>query len=367
MMSSMGERGSRIVVIAMAAGCLSVAFAGVRQRPPVPAEQAMPELPQTPKPPFPYQQEEVTYRNPEGNIRLAGTLTEPSGSGPYPAALLITGAGPQDRDETIAGHKPFLVLADYLTRHGIAVLRVDDRGTGKSTGWFEIATTQDFASDAEASIRFLQGRPEVDQKHIGCIGHGEGAIVAPMVAVKIPQISFLVLLAGTAIPGEQVLLSQMERSEKAANLPEKEIKEDEKIGRALYDVARKGKGTVDYPEGDEEFMAKWEKQLYRLRTPWIRFFLAYDPAPTLEKVKCPVLALDGSKDLEVDAEQNAAAMKAAFARGGNPDTTIQILPGLNYMFQPAETGLGWEYQMIPETISPKVLDIIGDWIRKQTS
>jgi len=357
----------RIALIAIAASCVSISSLAFVQQPTAPVGETTAERPQTPKPPFPYQQEEVGYSNPEANIHLAGTLTEPAGSGPYPAVLLISGAGPQDRDETIAGHKPFLVLADYLTRRGIAVLRVDDRGTGKSTGWFEISTTQDFASDAEASIGFLQKRPEVDQKHIGCIGHGEGAIIASMVAVKLPQISFIVLLAGTALPGEQVLLTQMARSETAAHLPEEEIKADQKIGKALYDAVRKGKKTAEFPDVDEQFAAKWQKQAERMKSPWIRFFLSYDPAIALEKVTCPVLAIDGTKDLEVDAEQNAAAMKAAFARGGNHDTTIEILPGLNYMLQPAETGLGWEYSTIPETISPKVLEIIGDWIVKRTS
>ncbi len=367
MMSNMGARATRILLIAVVASCFGLISSATIQESGGRVAEPADERPQTPKPPFPYQQEEVGYPNPEANIHLAGTLTEPSGGGPYPAVLLISGAGPQDRDETIAGHKRFLVLADYLTRRGIAVLRVDDRGTGKSTGWFEVSTTQDFASDAEAGIRFLQKRPEVDQKHIGCIGHGEGAIVASMVAARIPQVSLIVLLAGTALPGEQVLLTQMARSETAAHLPDQEIKADQKIGKALYDAVRKGKTVADYPDVDEQFAAKWQKQLDRMKTPWIRFFLSYDPATALEKVKCPVLALDGTKDLEVDAEQNAAAMKAAFARGGNHDTTIEILPGLNYMFQPAQTGLAWEYPAIPETISPKVLEIIGDWIAKRTS
>jgi pimeloyl-ACP methyl ester carboxylesterase len=325
--------------------------------------------PQEPKAPFPYEQEEVSFPNPDAKgVTLAGTLTKPKeGEPPFAAVLLISGPGPQDRDETMAGHKPFRVLADYLTRRGLAVLRFDDRGTGKSTGDFEGSTTQDFASDAEAGVRYLLTRSEVNQKHIGLVGHGEGAIIAPMVAIKMPEISFVVLLAGTAVPGDQVLIAQTERAEKAAHIPAEQISADKRIGTALYKAAREGKRTVDIREDDQPFAGPWRKQLARLNSPWTRFFLSYDPAPTLEKVKCPVLALDGSKDMQLDPEQNIAAMKAAFARGGNADVTIQLLPGLNYMFQTADTGLGWEYPTIAETISPTVLQIIGDWIRKHSS
>ncbi len=324
--------------------------------------------PQEPEPPFPYLQEQVAYSNPRAqDIKLAGTLTEPKEGGSFPAVLLITGPGPQDRDETMAGHKPFLVLADYLTRRGVAVLRVDDRGVGKSTGKFETATTQDFASDAEAGVRYLLTRNELNPKHIGLIGHGEGAIIAPMVAVEMPQVSFVVLLAGTAVPGDQVLIAQTERAEKAAGLSAEKIKADKRIGTALYKAVREGKRTVDIRDEDQPFAEGWEKQLALMRSPWTRFFLFYDPGPTLEKMKCPVLALDGDKDMQLDPEQNIAAMKAAFARSGNPDVTIQLLPGLNYMFQKADTGLSWEYATISETISPNVLQIIGDWIAKHTS
>ncbi len=329
---------------------------------------------QEPKPPFPYAEEEVSYPNPAApDVTLAGTLTKPSTGGPFPAVLLIGSAGPQDRDETTAGHKPFLVLSDYLTRRGIAVLRVDDRGTGKSTGNFEQSTTQDFASDTEAGVRFLMTRAEVDQKHIGLIGHGEGGIIAPMVAVRVPQISFLVLLAATAIPGEQVLLGQRERAEKAAQLPEEQINADKKIGSLLYRLVREGKSETELrqalfhlPSDYEPFVAPWQKQLHRLEAPWLRFFLSYDPAPTLAKVRCPVLALDGEKDLQVVPEQNIRAIKAALKVGGNRDVTAEVLPGLNYLLQPAKTGFGWEYATIPETISPVALNTIAAWIAKHT-
>jgi len=349
----MGLRGSRVWL------CAAICIAAFAQDARV----------QEPKAPFPYEQEEVSFPNPEAKgVKLAGTLTKPKEANPpFGTVLLISGPGPHDRDETMAGHKPFLVLADYLTRQGLAVLRVDDRGTGKSTGDFEESTTQDFASDAEASIRYLLTRSEVNPKHIGLVGHGEGAIIAPMIAVKMPEISFIVLLAGTAVTGDQVLIAQTERAEKAAHLPDEQISADKRIGTALYKAVREGKRSVDIREDDQPFAGPWKRQLAHLRSPWTRFFLSYNPAPTLEKVKCPVLALDGSKDMQLDPEQNIAAMKAAFARGGNADVTIQLLPGLNYMFQTAETGLGWEYPTIAETISPTVLQIIGDWIAKHNS
>ncbi len=338
-------------------------------------QQEKPPRPQEPKPPYPYIEEQARYGNPETpDVILDGTFTKPSSGGPFPAVLLIPGAGRQSRDESTAGHRPFLVLADYLTRRGIAVLRVDDRGTGQSTGKFDTSTTEDFASDAEAGVHYLMNRADVDQKHIGLIGHGEGGIIAPMVAVKMPQVAFVVLLAGTAVPGEQVLLAQTERGEKTAQLDQPHIDADKKIGTILYDMVREGKTEADLrkalaklPKKDQPYIDQWQRQLHHLEAPWLRFFLSYDPAPTLEKVKCPVLALEGEKDMQVVPDQNVPAMKAALARGGNRDATVQILPGLNYMFQTAATGLGWEYASIQETISPVALNLIGDWIAKHTS
>lgn len=329
-----------------------------------------PPRPQEPHYPLPYDEQNVSYSNPEAEgVSLAGTFTKPSSGGPFPAVLLISGAGPQDRNESIAGHKPFLVIADYLTRRGMAVLRVDDRGTGESTGKFATATTQDFASDAEAGVHYLMSRDDVDQQHIGLLGHGEGAIIAPMVAVKMPQIAFLVLLAGTGVPGEEVLLAQTERAEETAHVPPDQIKADKKIGKLLYDMVREGKSEVDLrkalfslPEKDKPYIEGWQRQLPGLEAPWLRFFLSYDPAPVLEKVKCPVLALEGEKDMQVVPDQNVPAIKKALERGGNHNSEVIILPKLNYMFQTADTGLGWEYGKISETIAPAVLAKIGDWI-----
>jgi pimeloyl-ACP methyl ester carboxylesterase len=327
-----------------------------------------------PVPSVPYTEENVSYSNSAAaGVTLAGTFTKPLSGGPFPGILLITGAGPQDRDETISGHKPFLVLADYLTRRGVAVLRGDDRGTAESTGNFDTATTLDFASDAEAGVRYLLTRSDVDPKHIGLIGHGEGGIVAPMVAVKRPEVSSIVLLAGTGVPGEQVLLAQTEQAEEAAGMTDEQIEADDRIGRVLYSMIRAGKSEselrqalFDAPETYKPFIEHWQRQLHHLESPWLRFFLSYDPASALERLKCPVLALDGEKDMNVVAEQNIPAIKAALKRGHNRDVTARILPGLNYMFQTAKTGFGSEYQGISETISPVVLDLIGEWIAKHT-
>ena len=319
-------------------------------------------------------EKDVSYINPAGHVVLGGAFTRPATGGPFPAVLLIPGSGPQDRDETVAAHKPFRVLAQYLTRRGIAVLRVDRRGIGTSTGDFAKATTQDFASDAEAGVRYLMTRPDVDLKRIGLIGHGEGALIAPIVATQVPQVAFMVLLAAPAVTGEQVLLTQRERAERAAHLPEAQIALDQKIATMLYGMVGEGKKERDLRRALEkqeglqgELAALWANQLPRLETPWLRFFLNYNPAPALEKVKCPVLALEGEKDMDVSPEQNVPALKAALARGGNPDVTVEVLPGLNYLFQTAETGLPMEYPAIQESISPTALEAIGTWIGNHIS
>lgn len=329
----------------------------------------------------PYRATDVTYSNPDAdNIELAATLTEPSEGGPFPAVLLITGAGPQDRDETIAGQKPFRVLADYLTRRGFAVLRADDRGVGQSMGRFEGVTTRGFSTDAGAGVRFLQSRSDIDSKQIGLIGHGEGALEAVMVADDIPSIAFVVMLEGTGVPGEQVLLEQTEQAEKASGVPKQQIKRDRQVGAMLYDMAKNGatvsqmhQALADFnlrwlrEQGDDgSTLAPWSTRVKRFNDPWLRFFLNYDPAPAIAKLKCPVLALNGAKDMQVIADQNAPAIKAALARGGNKNARIEVLPGLNYLLQPAQTGLAYEYASNPVAISPMALQIIGDWIAVHT-
>ncbi len=330
--------------------------------------------PQEPKPPFPYLEEEVTYRNPNASgVELAGAFTAPRKETASPAVLLITGAGPQDRDDTIAGHKFFLVLADYLTRHDIAVLRVDRRGVGQSTGDFKYATTKDFASDAEAGVRYLMKRKEVDQRHIGLIGHGEGAIIAAMVASRMTQqIAFAVLLNGTAVSGDKVLLAQTARAEAAAGVPDEQIDADLRIGSGIYRLVEQGRSVAEIdqalsnvPENYKPFVEPWKRQVPKLDSPWLHYFLLYNPTSALEEVKCPVLALFGEKDMTIDPEQNASAMKTAFSHARNREAKVKILPELNYLFQKANTGLGREYESIPETISPVALETIQAWIAKQ--
>lgn len=322
----------------------------------------------------PFLEKEISYMNAADRVLLGGVFTRPMTGGPFPAVLLIPGSGRQDRDETVAAHRPFSVLAAYLTRHGIAVLRVDRRGVGTSTGDFSKATTENFASDAEAGVRYLMTRPDVDPKRIGLLGHGEGGIIAPITADKLPQVAFLVLLAAPALPGELVLLTQRERAERAAHVPEAQINLDKKVAAMLYGMVREGKKEHDLEralskqEGLKGELADlWANQLPNLDSPWLRFFLSYDPAPALEKLKCPVLALQGEKDMDVSPDQNVPALKAALARGGNPDATVEVLPGLNYYLQTAETGLPMEYPAIPETISPIALETINTWITKHTS
>jgi uncharacterized protein len=329
--------------------------------------------PQLPKPPFPYRSEEVAYDNIAGHAHLTGTLTLPEGKGPFPVVLLITGSGPQDRDETIFGHKPFLLWADYLTRRGIAVLRVDDRGMGGSTGDVAQATTADFAVDVEAGAAFLKSRADIDPHRIGVMGHSEGAVIAPIVASRDPSIAFIVLLAGTGESGEEVLLTQKRLIETASGIPAAAVTQSGANMRGLYDAV---KDAPDQATADARLAASWQaivgkadapmpQGLHVIASPWIRWFVRYDPRPTLAKVRCPVLAIGGSKDLQVPAAENLAGIKKALA--GNPDVTIIELPNLNHLLQTSATGQVSEYATIEETTSPVALKTVGDWLVSHTN
>ena len=327
--------------------------------------------PQEPKPPFPYKSEDVTYENKTAGITLAGTLTIPQGKGPFPAALLITGSGPQNRNEEIMGHKPFLVLADYLTRRGIAVLRVDDRGVGKSGGTFATATTADFATDAEASVAYLKTRTEVNAHRIGLIGHSEGGIIAPMVASRDPEIAFIVMMAGTGVPGDQVLVEQVRRLAESVGQSKEEADKAAANERTILNLVKEGKDTATI-EKEISVLSNGKMppgqiaaQMKAISSPWFRYFLTYDPATALKKVKCPVLALDGSKDTQVSPEQNLPAIRKALEEGGNKNVETDELPGLNHLFQTAKTGSPREYAQIEETIAPVALQKITSWIQKE--
>jgi len=341
--------------------------------------------PQEPKRPFPYIEEEIKYKNKEAGIVLAGTLTLPSEKGLFPAVLLISGSGPQDRNEMVFGHQPFLVLADYLTCQGIAVLRVDDRGVGESTGDFSQATSKDFASDVLAGIEYLKSREEVNSRQIGLIGHSEGGLIAPMVAVQSPDVEFIVLMAGPGLPGEDILYMQNELISKAAGMSEEKIDRNRYYNERLYSLIKeeenKGllieKATSIFDEYFAELTQEEKNQignrdeyvdiqLQNMLSPWFKFFLTYDPRPTLSKVSCPVLAINGSKDLQVSPKENLEAIEEALIAGGNKNYLIKELSDLNHIFQTAETGSPDEYARIEETISPVTLELIGDWILEQT-
>jgi pimeloyl-ACP methyl ester carboxylesterase len=340
-----------------------------------PVQTAGPARPQTPKPPFPYRTEEVTVDSAPG-VKLAGTLTLPQGKGPFPAVVMITGSGAQDRDENIFGHKPFAVIADRLTRNGIAVLRMDDRGFAKSTGNFATATDDDFAIDTAADVAYLRTRADIDARRIGLIGHSEGGLVAPKVAAKDPKLAFIVLMAGPGVPLSDVLRAQRAKLMPAMGVSPEQLKHSQVLFDHALTAMKGAKDEADAKarvlqvakaEGGDVLPGDAQKEALatQLSSGWMRDLLDYDPAPTLAKVKCPILALNGSKDGQVPPEQNLPAIRAATK--GNPDVTLTELPGLNHLFQTAKTGAVGEYADIEETVAPIALDAMSTWIVKHTS
>ena len=333
-----------------------------------------PVRPQEPKPPFPYQIEEVEFQN--GDINLAGTLTVPQGDGPFPVVLLISGSGLQDRDETVFEHKPFWVLADHLSRAGIAVLRVDDPGIGKSAPHPEPPTTADFATDVEAGVTFLKRDDRIGT--VGLIGHSEGGIIAAIVASRRDDIGFVVLMAGPGVPGAELLLKQNERifdgmgivgerKETLLTLLDRlfttltsDMTEDE-MRQQVDEIIRKQFEINGIPPAQQD-ETQVQAAVEQVLNPWMRYFLAFDPRPAFEAICVPVLALNGELDVQVDAEQNLTAIDAALEKGDNHNVTVHRLPKHNHLFQRAKTGLINEYAVIEETISPEVLDLIRDWI-----
>ncbi len=339
---------------------------------------------QDPKKPYPYSEENVTFENKKEKFFLAGTLTLPSAKGQYPAVVLISGSGAQDRNEEIFGHKPFLIIADFLTRNGIAVLRFDDRGTAESEGDIIKSTSLDFAVDVESAIEYLMTRKEIDQKKIGLIGHSEGGIIAPIIASRSKDIAFIVLLAGTGIQGNELLLLQQELISKAMGINEEEINKNKEINKGAFDIVAKSTNNEtlaaelteyikevpknnpdsDRPQGmsEEEFI---KLQVDQLTSPWMVFFIQYNPYLILKDVKCPVLALNGEKDLQVPPKENLTAIKKGLAEGGNKNVTTKELPNLNHLFQECTTGAPSEYAQIEQTFSPGALDEMLKWIKHQ--
>jgi pimeloyl-ACP methyl ester carboxylesterase len=336
--------------------------------------------PQEPKPPFPYKSEEVKFTNQVASIDLTGTLTIPDGEGPFPGVIMISGSGPQNRNEELMGHKPFLVIADYLSRHGIAVLRYDDRGVGQSQGTPLNATSADFAGDAEAALLFLKTRNDIDPGTIGLAGHSEGGLITSIVAAANPSVAFVISLAGTGVPGDQILYRQIEDISLLSGQDKKEIKAGIAINKKMLDVLKKEsdnekaqnliqevyKKKLSKQKSSPEEIDKALKQLNVNLSPvsynWYRFFIMTDPADYWKKVKCPVLAMNGEKDLQVNAGVNLNEIEKAVMSGGNRNVTAISLPGLNHLFQHCKTGLPSEYGEIEETFSPEALKIISDWI-----
>ena len=326
--------------------------------------------PQIPVKPYPYREELVAYQGGTEGVRLGATLTLPSGGGPFPAVVLIAGSGPQARDENAFGHPIFLVLADYLTRHGIAVLRYDKRGLGQSTGDLATATSADFAADANAGVAYLKTRPEIDSRQIGLIGHSEGGVVAPMVANMNPIVAFIVLMAGPAVPGDQVVMAQTRAVARAADVSETAIARNAVLQRRFLDaiLAAKDQASAELavravlkdagmPEAAVDAQAKVAS------SEWYRFFVRYDPAPALRRLRLPVLAIIGSKDLQVPAEQNLPALREALS--SDPGAEVIEVPNLNHLFQTAKTGAPSEYGDIEETLSPTALGLIVHWISER--
>lgn len=339
--------------------------------------------PQEPRPPFSYQTEEVSIRNEQDGITLAGTLTLPKTGSQFPAVVLVTGSGPQNRDEEIKGHKPFLVIADYLTRNGIAVLRCDDRGVASSQGNFANATNEDFAKDTEAALNYLRKRKEIDSRNIGVIGHSAGGTIAFMLAAKDKSIGFVVSLAGGAVRGDSIMLRQVESvfrtqgltdslwqvqkpifRNRYTNILRQTNKTPTEIRKELYDDVEKT--TPPDKLKDPNLMRQISIEADFMTSPWYLQFMKYDPTEDLRKIKCPVLALNGEKDIQVDAVINLNTIQQEVTKNGNKSVTVKIYPGLNHLFQTCRTCSHLEYGDLEETINPEVLKDITEWILNTT-
>lgn len=350
-------------------------------------EPAKPRRPQEPERPFAYTEQDVSIsvltapraanaRRPDAErITLTGTLTLPPGDGPFPAVLMITGSGPQDRDETVFDHRPFLVLSDALTRRGIATLRFDDRGVGTSGGATVGATTLDLAEDAIKELDWLAGQPKIDRRAVGVLGHSEGGVIGPIVAARDPHARFVVMLAGTGLPGDQVLAEQSALISRALGEPEDRVTHEIADETALYKKIRAAttdaqaeaafQAFVDaYPPSHDERAAAIAK--LKSRGSWFHVFFSIDPSTYLAKLRVPVLAISGEKDLQVPKD-NLPAIEKALGRGHNPDPTVKMMPGLNHLFQHAGTGAPSEYEANEETFAPEALQLVVDWIAERTA
>jgi dienelactone hydrolase len=338
---------------------------------------------QDPQQPYPYYTEEVLFTNIKDSVTIAGTLTLPQKTGKFPVVVLISGSGPQNRDGEILGHKPFLVLADYLTRQGIGVLRYDDRGVYESTGDFSSTNSAGFSNDVESAVEYLKSRKEINIKQIGLIGHSEGGLIAPMVAARSEDIAYIILMAGTGIPGDELLITREELMLKTAKWDEKEIKAYSKKRKEIFDAIIKindieklnkklvtiynnrfEKDPENIPVGltKEQFINSKAKVWANV---WMSYFIKYDPAENLKKVTCPVLAINGEKDVQVPSKKNLEAIKKHLESNGNKNVTIREFSSMNHLFQECKTGSPNEYSKIEQTFSPIALEEISSWILTQ--
>jgi dipeptidyl aminopeptidase/acylaminoacyl peptidase len=345
-------------------------------------EKAQPE-PAKPKEPLPYNEEEVNFQN--GNIKFAGTLMVPKMQGKHPAVVMITGSGPQNRYEELFGWKVFQGIADHFTRNGIAVLLYDDRGVGGSSGNVFDVTTEDFAADALAALSYLQSRSDINPRQIGLCGHSEGGIVAPLAAAKSDEVAFVICISGTGYPGLDILLKQSELIARANGEPEEKIRTDLDRTRRLVSMINEGRSEKEIKEKLQdaaqtqiEAMTDEQKKMIKdpvefkkgivdglykqFASPWFLFFLQFDPAPILVKVKCPVLLTFGELDLQVPAEWNKEAMVKALDRGGNKDFKARVFPKANHLYQAAKTGSPNEYGALPKEFVPGFLEFMSGWI-----
>ena len=333
-------------------------------------KEALQARPQDPMPPFNYRAEEVSFVNEKEGNTLTGTLTVPAGEGPFPAMVLVSGSGQQNRDEELMNHRPFWVIADYCARHGIAVLRYDDRGIGGSTGEVENATSMDFSYDAEAAFDFLRKQKHINASQVGILGHSEGGIINVMVSARRPEVAFLVSLAGPSVSGIEVLKEQQAAILRASGMTEEAVQFSSNTNARLYDIIEASNTREEADTLLRQLLKSWgyneeltEQTVGELIVPWMYYFLKYDPTEAIVKTNCPALLLNGSKDLQVLATQNLPAYERIIADHGKTNLTLRELPDLNHLFQHCDTGSPNEYYTIDETISPEVLEIIVEFVK----
>jgi len=331
--------------------------------------------PQMPQPPYPYKEEPVVVVNRKDQTRLAGTLSLPEGTGTFPAIILISGSGAQDRDESIAGHKPFLVLADYFTRRGAAVLRCDDRGAGESGGSHLAATTAIMATDVGSMMDYLLTRAEIDQKKIFLLGHSEGAVIACMVASQNPRVAGIVLLGVPGLSIEENLYLQNTLIREAEGASYEAIAQANTMQRKIFSVVKDEADDAGaqaklreifsknmYERLDDSQKKSIDERITQLLSPYFRDIIKCDPSVYLGKVLCPVLVIIGQKDLQCPPKENIPALEKALRASGNQSFQIIEMEGLNHMLQNAPSGTMSEYAEIEETISPRALAAISDWL-----